>query len=233
MPNISKYYLLCRLSNGALYVSQTKASPADAVIRTSQIANTGFDDNVASILASRGVSGWQMPQYAAGGHHPGGVRLVGELGADGPVLVAPTDRRHPVAQAGDGGHGPGSGGIGRGEPDHRRGQRPDHRRIAGGDGADRRRRGGGGRAGPRSCGGQRPRRQAGGEDRGMTAAQYIWLAEIAYKRPSGVAETLYICDGGLPPFPHDDPDRPNQAYMARLSAPPAYGYGVSADEARH
>jgi hypothetical protein len=66
----------------------------------------------------------------------------------------------------------------------------------------------------------------------MSDTLYIWLAEIGLTRPNGTAEMLYLCDGGLPPFSGDDPDRPNQVYAARLEGPPAYACGVSADLTR-
>jgi hypothetical protein len=66
----------------------------------------------------------------------------------------------------------------------------------------------------------------------MTATAYIWLAEIGLTRPNGAAETLYICDGGLPPFSGDDADRAYQIYRQRLAGPPSWSVGVSADLTR-
>jgi hypothetical protein len=59
-----------------------------------------------------------------------------------------------------------------------------------------------------------------------------WIAEIDLTRPNGATETLFLTDTAIRPFPHDDPDRPNQAYRQRLAGPPAYAVGTHADLAR-
>lgn len=59
-----------------------------------------------------------------------------------------------------------------------------------------------------------------------------WIAEIDLTRPSGATETLFLTDTAIRPMPHDDPDRPNQAYRQRLAGPPAYAVGTHADLAR-
>lgn len=59
-----------------------------------------------------------------------------------------------------------------------------------------------------------------------------WIADVTMTRPNGTVETLCLTDTPIRPFPHDDPDRPNAVYRARLSGPPAYSYGTHADPSR-
>ncbi|AWB06816.1 hypothetical protein A6A40_17340 (plasmid) [Azospirillum humicireducens] len=59
-----------------------------------------------------------------------------------------------------------------------------------------------------------------------------WIAEIGITRPNGTAETLFVTDTPIRPFPHNDPDRPNVVYRSRLAGPPSYSVGTHADLSR-
>lgn len=64
------------------------------------------------------------------------------------------------------------------------------------------------------------------------AALTAWIADYTYIRPNGVTETIHLSDTPILPFPHDDPDRPNVGYRAKLDGPPAYAWGTHADLSR-
>lgn len=59
-----------------------------------------------------------------------------------------------------------------------------------------------------------------------------WAARLTFTRPNGTVEQLLLGDAGVLPFPHDDPDVPNEAVRQRLDGPPAYAWGTHADLSR-
>lgn len=62
--------------------------------------------------------------------------------------------------------------------------------------------------------------------------EIAWIAEMDYRRPSGVAETLYLSHGAVRPMPPSCPDRPNQKYRNRLVEVPSYQTRALGDPSR-
>lgn len=59
-----------------------------------------------------------------------------------------------------------------------------------------------------------------------------WAAKLTFTRPNGTVERVLLGDAGVLPFPHDDPDLPNEPVRQRLDGPPSYAVGTHADLSR-